>query len=99
MAVEGARRGWCPTAASPEKPCRRDARQDYEQEALRQGHIAVNSILRDWIEGQVTAIECGILSFEMVFMPYMLTADGRPLLERAVELLPKTEDKVVALGR
>lgn len=82
-AVKGARRGWCPTAASPEKPCRRDARQDYEQEALRQGHIAVNSILRDWIEGQVTAIECGILSFEMVFMPYMLTADGRPLLERA----------------
>jgi hypothetical protein len=55
--------------------------------------------LRDWIEGQVTAIECGILSFEMVFMPYMLTADGRPLLGRAVELLPKPEDKVVALGR
>ena len=43
---------------------------------------AVNSILRDWIKRQVTAIECGILSFEAVFMPYMLTSDGRPLLER-----------------
>jgi hypothetical protein len=31
---------------------------------LRQGQVAVNSILRDWIKGQVTAVECGILSFE-----------------------------------
>jgi hypothetical protein len=47
--------------------------------------------LRDWIKGQVTAIECGILSFEAVFMPYMLTSDGRPLHERLAEtdLLPK----------
>jgi len=33
---------------------RRSTRQEYEQAALRQGHIAVNSILRDWIKGQVT---------------------------------------------
>lgn len=75
-------------------------RVDYEQKALRQGHIAVNSILRDWIKGQVTAVECGILSFEAVFMPYMLTADGRPLIERLTEsdLLPKPQEpKVVAL--
>ena len=43
-------------------------------EGAAQGHIAVNSILRDWIKGQVTAIECGILSFEAVFMPFMLEA-------------------------
>ena len=56
----------------------------------------MNSILRDWIKGQVTAVECGILSFEAVFMPFMLTADGRPLAERA--MLPKpAEEKVVAL--
>jgi len=30
---------------------------DWEQSALAQGHVAVNSILRDWIKGQVTAIE------------------------------------------
>jgi hypothetical protein len=35
---------------------------------LRQGDVAVNSILRDWIKGQVTAVECGILSFEVVFL-------------------------------
>ena len=76
----------------------RSTRQEYEQAALRQGHIAVNSILRDWIKGQVTAVECGILSFEAVFMPFMLTSDGRPLLERVNELLPKADaPKVVAL--
>jgi hypothetical protein len=29
--------------------------------ALDQGLIAVNSILRDWVKGQITAIETGIL--------------------------------------
>jgi len=76
----------------------RSTRQEHEQTALHQGHIAVNSILRDWIKGQVTAVECGILSFEAVFMPYMLTADGRPLIERVSELLPNPDDeKVVQL--
>jgi hypothetical protein len=67
--------------------------------ALEQGHVAVNSILRDWIKGQVTAVECGILSFEAVFMPYMLTSDGRrPLIERIPDLLPLPEPvKVVPL--
>jgi hypothetical protein len=76
---------------------RRGTRQDYEQKALQQGHVAVNSILRDCIKGQVTAVDCGILSFEAVFMPFMLTADGRPMLDRAIELLPKPDEKVVML--
>jgi hypothetical protein len=37
---------------------RRSARVEYEQAALRQGHVAVNSILRDLIKGQMT---CGHL--------------------------------------
>ncbi len=80
----------------------RTPRVEYEQAALRQGHIAVNSILRDTIKGQVTAIECGILKFEAVFMAYMLTADGRPLIERIAEtnLLPAPEQpKVVQLAK
>lgn len=68
---------------------RRDRKHDYEQAALRQGLIAVNSILRDWIKGQVTAVECGILSFEAVFMPYMLTNDGTPLIERLTTKMPE----------
>lgn len=68
----------------------RGTKHDYEQKALRQGLVAVNSILRDWVKGQVVAVECGMMSFEAVFMPHMLTSDGRPLIERVQEqnLLP-----------
>jgi hypothetical protein len=57
----------------------------------------VNSILRDGIKGQVTMIEAGIVSFEAVFMPHMLTNDGRTVMERMAEndLLPKPEEKIV----
>lgn len=78
----------------------RTQRTDYEQAALKQGHVAVNSVLRDWIKGQVTAVETGILSFEALFMPHMMTADGRTLLERIKDtnLLPAPESpKVVQL--
>jgi hypothetical protein len=33
--------------------------------------------LRDWIKGQVTAIESGILSFEAVFMPCSPMTEGQ----------------------
>ena len=80
---------------------RRQGKKDqHEARALEQGQKAVNSILRDWIKGQVTAVECGILSFEAVFLPYMLTADGRPLIEKlqARQLLapPDGEDHPAA---
>jgi hypothetical protein len=93
-------RGWAALylRAEPWKPGRRDSRHDYEQKALAQGYIVVNSELRDWAKAQVTAIETGMLSFEAAFLPYLLAADGRPMLEHAIELLPKPEDqKVVAL--
>lgn len=42
------------------------------------------------MKGQVVAVECGMMSFEAVFMPHMITDDGRPLFERLAEtkLLP-----------
>lgn len=58
---------------------RRDTRQAYERAALEQGMRAVNSILRDWVKGQIVAIETGILSFEEVFMPHILTKGGEKL--------------------
>lgn len=69
---------------------RKSNQRDYEQAALRQGVIAINSILRDWVKGQITAVECGIMSFEAVFIPHMLTNDGRTVIERIAEtkLLP-----------
>jgi hypothetical protein len=40
------------------------------------------------------AIECGILSFEAVFMPYMLTDNGQTLIDRisTMQLLPAPTD-------
>lgn len=82
--LKASAKGWAQLflKENPWTPRRRDTRQAYEMAALDQGLRAVNSILRDWIKGQVTAVECGILSFEAVFLPHMLTNDGRPLLER-----------------
>lgn len=73
----------------------RSTRQDHEAKALRQGLIAVNSIIRDWVKGQVTAAECGIFSFEAVFMPHMLTPSGKTLLEVVTEqkLLPAPKER------
>jgi hypothetical protein len=97
-------KGWAQMylKANPWNYSRRSQRVEYEQAALKQGHIAVNSMLRDWIKGQITAIEAGMLQFEAVFMPYMLTADGRTVMERAADLglLPKPDEpKVVALPK
>ncbi len=74
---------------------RKGTKEQYEEKALKQGLVALNSILRDWVKGQVTAIETGILSFDHVFMPYMVLQDGRTVLEHAQSqnLLPPPEGK------
>jgi len=70
---------------------KRSTKQEWEDRAFKQGMIAVNSVLRDWVKGQVTAVETGILTFEHVFMPYMLAADGRPILEHMSQHLMLTD--------
>lgn len=76
---------------------RRD-RKAHEMLAREAGERAVPSILRDWIKGQVTAVEMGLMPFDHAFMPHMLTHDGGRLVDRAMVLLeaPKA-DNVVAL--
>lgn len=71
---------------------RHSTEHDWEQRALRQGMIAVNSILRDWVKGQMTAIETGVLTFDHVFLPFMLTHDGRPMIEAAKKLIEGPEE-------
>ncbi len=66
---------------------RHGSERDYNERWLNQGMIAVNSILRDWIKGQVTAIETGVFSFEEIFMPHMLLPDGTRLIEHMGRLL------------
>lgn len=59
--------------------------QQHQAQAMNQGLIAINSILRDWVKGQITAVECGVLSFTAVFMPHMIAADGRPMIQHMIE--------------
>jgi hypothetical protein len=60
----------------------RGTRQAYEAKALAQARISVCSILRDWVKGQVTAVECGIMSFEAAFLPHMLLPTGERFIDR-----------------
>lgn len=59
----------------------RKTRIQHEQEAVQVASRAVYSILRDWIKGQVTAIECGILSFEGAFLGQILLPTGKTILQ------------------
>lgn len=53
-----------------------------EQRAIAQAQVSVCSVLRDWVKGQVTAVECGIMSFEAAFMPHILLSGGERVLDR-----------------
>ncbi|MQV97013.1 hypothetical protein GHK46_06055 [Sinorhizobium medicae] len=55
---------------------------EHERRALEKGQIAVWSILRDWIKGQLTAVETGILSFDAAFLGQTLLPTGETVHER-----------------
>lgn len=67
-------------AAWMKLPNRRVART--ESNALKIGQIAVYSILRDWIKGQITAVSVGMLSFEGAFLGQIQLPTGETVLER-----------------
>lgn len=70
----------------------RGSKTDHDRKALAQAEISVCSILRDWIKGQVMAVETGILTFEGAFLGQILLPNGRTVLEQAAEtLLPALE--------
>lgn len=74
---------------------RRITRQQYEEAALKQARISVCSVLRDWVKGQITAIECGVMSFEEAFLPHLLMDNSRRVADhlRDNNLLPGPEKK------
>ena len=71
----------------------RKTKNEYEQAALEAGQIAVWSILRDWIKGQLMAIETGILSFDAAFLGQILLPSGKTVHEQIEEknMLPALE--------
>jgi hypothetical protein len=61
----------------------RATKQQHEMRAKEVAGTAVYSILRDWIKGQITAIETGILSFEGAFLGQIMLPSGKTILEHA----------------
>ncbi|MEH7877020.1 hypothetical protein V7799_04830 [Rhizobium laguerreae] len=80
---------------NPHTPRMRKTRIEHERAALAKGQVAVWSILRDWIKGQLTAIETGILSFEAAFLGHILLPTGETIHERISTqgLLPAPSDQ------
>ncbi len=72
---------------------RRCSRVEHERKALEIANTAVYSIVRDWVKGQVTAVETGILSFEGAFLGQILLPSGKTLLDHVnhENLLPAPE--------
>jgi len=61
----------------------RCSRAEHERKAVSTANTAVYSMLRDWVKGQVTAVEVGILSFEGAFLGQILLPSGLTVLEHA----------------
>jgi hypothetical protein len=85
-----------------EYPCgRKTSRTAHEQKARAVASVAVYSIVRDWIKGQITAVETGMLTFDGAFLGHLLLPTGKTVFEAVTEqkLLPAPEEKVVQIGK
>lgn len=71
---------------------RRCSRSEHEQKALEIGGIAIYSILRDWIKGQTTAIDIGMLTFESAFLSHIMLPNGQRVIEKVTELKMLTKE-------
>lgn len=74
-------------------PRAKTSQTEHERRAMDVGSVAVYSILRDWLKGQITAIETGMLSFEGAFLGNLLLSSGQTVLEHVEQqkLLPALE--------
>lgn len=72
---------------------------EHERKAKKIASVAVYSILRDWIKGQITAVETGILTFEGAFLGQILLPSGKTVLEHVEQqqMLPAPEQKVIGM--
>lgn len=57
----------------------------HDRKAMDIASVAVYSILRDWIKGQITAVETGILTFEGAFLGQILLGSGKTVLDHVTD--------------
>lgn len=95
--VKASIKGYAAAWLREHKPARPDNTNEKtrlrEKKANDIASVAVYSILRDWIKGQLTAIQTGILSFEGAFLGQILLSNGKTVLEHVAKenLLPLIE--------
>lgn len=84
VSVEASVRGYAAAwlRENPYGPRKRCTKVEHERKAMEIASVAVYSILRDWIKGQVTAIETGILTFEGAFLGQILLPNGQTVLQK-----------------
>ena len=75
----------------------RSSRVEHERKAKEQAAISVYSVLRDWVKGQITAVETGVLSFEGAFLGQIMLPSGKTVLEEAKHkhMLPEPDSKII----
>jgi hypothetical protein len=79
----------------------RSTKIEHEALAKQKASVAVYSLLRDWIKGQITAVETGILTFEGAFLGQILLPSGQTVLEVAAQqnlLAAPRDEKVVPIN-
>lgn len=65
----------------PYGPRVRATKTQHERRALEQAEVSACSILRDWIKGQITAVEVGLVSFDGAFLGQILLPTGKTVHE------------------
>lgn len=93
--LEASARGYAAAwlRSNPWNSRRKATEAQHESRALDQGNIAVYSILRDWVKGQLTAVEVGMMTFEEAFLSHIMLPSGKRVIEevQAREMLPPPE--------
>lgn len=86
--LEASAKGWARwwLRQNPHTSRHRSTKEQHEAKALDQGLIAINSVLRDYCKGMVTAIECGALSIEQAMLGHMLLGNGQTVMGHLVEV-------------
>jgi hypothetical protein len=55
---------------------------EHRKRAMQQAKISVYSVIRDWVKGQVTAVEVEMMSFDAAFLGNIMLSDGSTVMER-----------------
>jgi hypothetical protein len=85
--LEASARGWARwwLRHNPHSSRHRTSKAQHEAKALDQGLIAINSVLRDYVRGMVTAIECNALSIEQAMLGHRLLGNGQTVMDHLVD--------------